>query len=479
MDINKKNLNTYEFWEELHSLKNQRSYIKNICFNEIHLTISHNKIDQDILNKIADLSNLQEFQKARNYWLKGINTTIMPSYMMLRDGLPNVENLKLFKDEILLMRENIKNISIKINQNKWLGCTQKPITDIVNIGIGGSDLGPRFCYEALKNLKLNDSLNFHFISDADFYNLDNCLKNLIPETTLFIISSKSFTTEETMLNAKMAFEWISHPNAFEHHFIAVTANETKAQELGYKHIIRLGEWVIGRYSSTSAINLINSIMMGYDNYLEFLQGARDMDNHFLLTDWKENLPMLMAFVGIWNINFLKIPSQLVLIYSSKLKLFCDYVQQLDMESNGKSYNLQGEIVDYETGPIVWGGLGNQAQHSYYQLLAQGSHQIAIDFLSTIDIRNNCLNDFCNKRKKSLFEGLYLPGKVNKTINQQYSVNHIRLTEISPRSIGALIALYEHKIFTQAWMWNINPFDQPGVESAKLEDRSKVFDFIDS
>lgn len=452
----KKNLNTYQIWHELNSIKKSQKYYKRLCFGPINLEISHHLLDETILNKMALLAEHQGLMEAKEKWLRGEHTPDMPSYIHLRSY--NITNRGDFQNQM-------KVIVNKVREKKWLGCTNKPITDIVNIGIGGSNLGPKFYFDALKSIQIPPFLNCHFISDADYYALNGVLKNLNPETTLFIVSSKSFTTEETMMNAHLAKVWLDHPLSLERHFIAVTANPDIAKQLGYQHIVRFGKWVIGRYSITSPINLINAIMFGFEHYLEFLKGAQEMDQHFLSADCHENLPMLLALIGIWNINFLNIPTQLMMIYHSKLLYFCDYIQQLDMESNGKSHNCEGEKIEYPTAPIIWGGLGNQAQHSYYQLLAQGGHQIAVDFLSVQDSRNEYLNQLCLQRKKSLFDGIETK-EPYFSIRHQNSINHIELNEVSPKSIGALIALYEHKIFTQAWLWNINPFDQPGVELAK-------------
>jgi glucose-6-phosphate isomerase len=336
---------------------------------------------------------------------------------------------------------------------------------VVNIGIGGSDLGPRLCYEAFSGGKLSD-IHCHFISDADTFSCQQCLNQLNPETTLFLVSSKSFTTEETLLNAQLALEWMNHPQAMQQ-FIAITAHPEYAKQKGFVHILDIWDWVIGRYSCCSAINFINTVQFGYDVYESFLQGAHDMDQHFLSQDGLNNLPILLALIGIWNINFLNIPSHLLLIYHSKLRLLVDYIQQLDMESNGKSVNQQGTVIDYATGPIIWGGLGNQAQHSYYQHLAQSHQQVAIDFIN-VNSENQVLNQLCVARKKVLHQGIRSPLGQKHSIKQQWSINHIQLHDITPETLGALIALYEHKIFTQAWLWNINPFDQPGVEAAKKE-----------
>lgn len=461
--MEKKNLIQYKEWSELAHLCSQSRYKKIISHGPIQLEILHHFMSPAVLNKLSRLIELQGLEASRCSWLEG-ETHNLPEFMYLRRFEQSLISPK-YSHDVALMRQQMKNISDKVRSKEWFGYSGKPIIDIVNIGIGGSDLGPKLYFDAFKENLLHSDLRCHFISDADYYTIRACLKNLNPETTLFIVSSKSFNTAETMLNAEIAKSWIDHSKALSHHFIAVTANPEKPKTLGYEHILPFGDWVIGRYSVTSAISLINAIGLGFDNYLEFIKGAEEMDMHFLEAPWQDNLPIILALIGIWNINFQNIPSQLLLVYHSSLRYFADYVQQLDMESNGKSYNKEGQAVDYVTGAIVWGGLGNQAQHSYYQLLSQGRHQVAIDFISINDSKNAYLNQLCLQRKQSLYNGLKTEQQSN-AIQQQKSINHIELIDTSPRSLGALISLYELKVFIQAWLWNINPFDQPGVESAK-------------
>ncbi|NDH08159.1 MAG: glucose-6-phosphate isomerase [Gammaproteobacteria bacterium] len=459
-----KTVSKFNEWDDLRAIIIQDSFKKKISFGPLKLEIQHHQLNSTIFEKIADLALAQGFFTARQNWRQG-QDEMLPPFMHLRLSEYGMICDK-YQHDVSLMREQMQAIVEKIRSNQWLGYSGKPITDIVNIGIGGSDLGPKFYFDALNKLETKPQFKCHFISDADYYSAKECLEPLSPETTLFIVLSKSFTTEETMMNANLAIEWIGHADAMAKHFIAVTANPEQAIKSGYQHMIEFGRWVTGRFSVTSAINLINAIFFGFDSYLEFIKGAEEMDKHFLTAPWQDNLPMMLAFVGIWNINFLNIPTQLMLVYHSKLRFFVDYIQQLDMESNGKSYNKEGQKIDYATGPIIWGGLGNQSQHSYYQLLAQGSHQIAIDFLSIADDKNNYLNALCQKRKKSLYHGVQAKDEYY-SIKQHASVNHIELTELTPRSLGALIAMYEHKVFIQASLWSINPFDQPGVDLVKL------------
>jgi len=362
-------------------------------------------------------------------------------------------------------QEQMREISNKIRAGQWLGYSNKPITDIVNIGIGGSQLGPAFCIHAFAEQAIS-SLAYHFISDIDPIAFTRITNKLNPETTLFIISSKSFTTTETLYNLKKALAWVNQPKDIEKHFIAITAYTERANEFGIKNTLPIWDWVGGRYSICSAINLITCIAVGFEAFSEFLQGAYEMDEHFRHTPFRHNLPVQLALLGIWTNNFLKIHQLLLLTYGSHLDYFTSYIQQLDMESNGKSFDKQGRAVNYATGPIIWGGSANQAQHSYYQLLCQGTHRIAVDLISVSSHHGLPINQLCLAQKESLSEGFYDRHNPNSFVPGAIPINHIRLKDNSPRTLGSLIALYEHKIYVQSIIWHINAFDQPGVESSK-------------
>jgi len=368
--------------------------------------------------------------------------------------------------EVEAARNQMKHIVEQIRSQQWLGFSGKPLTNIVNIGIGGSDLGPRFCVKALADFAAPE-LSYHFVPDVDPTSFNRVVANLDPEHTLFIISSKSFTTQETLYNAKKAMAWIGSSAHQQRHFIAVTANREAAHQFGVETVLPIWSWIGGRYSFCSAINLITAIAIGYDNFSEILAGAHSMDLHFQQSEFKNNLPVLLALIGIWNNNFLDIHSLLLLTYAQQLEHFVPYVQQLDMESNGKSINNQGKRVNYATGPIVWGGLGNQAQHSYYQLLCQGTHKVTADLISLDSFQKEMINNMCASKIKVLGDGVHDEANPNGFIPGNIPLNHIRLSDGSPFTIGALVALYEHKVFVQSVIWDINPFDQPGVESAKL------------
>lgn len=373
-------------------------------------------------------------------------------------------NQKNIIPEIYSTLNDIKKIVEKIQNKKWLGYTGKPIKNIVHIGIGGSDFGPRFCIHALKNFITSD-LGFHFIYDSDPNRFEKTIDSLTPETTLFIVASKSFTTLETIFNVKKAIEWIG-PSSISTHFIAITENYEKAKQWGITKILPIWSWIGGRYSFCSAVNLISTIALGIENFQEILNGARSMDEHFLHEPFESNLPVLLGLISIWNNNFLNITNLLILTYAQELEHFVPFVQQLEMESNGKSIDNDGNKVDYHTAPIVWGGPGNQAEHSYYQLLCQGTHKIAADLITFKDYTDEIINSSCEAKKKVFMNGCKKGCKPNAQIDGSIPFNHITLNACSPYTIGALVALYEHKVFVESVIWNINPFDQPGVESAK-------------
>lgn len=439
----------------------------------IHLDYSKQKINQEtlpLLFKLAAQSNLPN--KIRQL-MQGHPLNVSEGRPALHTALraPDEASIVINAENIMVSvteaRLQIQRISEQIRNQLWLGCTGKPITDIVNIGLGGSDLGPRFCVQALAQFA-SDHLHYHFISDACPHGFENTVKALRPETTLFIVSSKSFTTPETLYNARKAVHWIGpQPNA-QQHFIAVSANVEKARQFGIQTILPIWQWVGGRYSFCSAINLISAIAIGYERFAQMLSGAHDMDQHFLQADMASNLPTVLALLGIWNNNFLDIHHLLLLTYGTPLNQFVAYIQQLDMESNGKSIDNRGKPVHFATGPIIWGGPGNQAQHSYYQSLCQGTHPVTADFITFRSYDEHMLNQLARAKMQVLTQGVNAVGNPHAMIPGNTPLNHIQIEECTPYTIGALIALYEHKIFTQSVIWDINPFDQPGVESAKQQ-----------
>ncbi len=471
-------------WSKLQKLALDFSKTSNIsqhqyCRNSEDITIDFGGqlLNDQILSTLLDLAQESQLPASIDALFKGhpINNTENRPALHTALRAPNdsiVEvNQHNIMTEVETARQLMNTISTKIRQGEWLGFSGKPITDVVNIGIGGSMLGPVFCVNALSDYDTT-SLKFHFVGEIDPNAFSRVSAVLNPETTLFIISSKSFTTPETLYNMKKALAWVNQPHHLDKHFIAVTAQTKKAQHYGFKHILPIWDWVGGRYSACSSINLITCIAIGFEHFSEMLAGAHQMDLHFQNTPLSENLPVLLGLIGIWNINFLKKNNLLVLTYAENLEYFVPYLQQLDMESNGKSINKQGQRVDYDTGPIIWGGPGNQAQHSYYQLLCQGTRKIPADLISVRTYDTEAINKMCHDHRRVLTQGVaeenlyhHIPGEV--------PVNHISLADSSPKTLGSLIALYEHKVFVQGIIWNINSFDQPGVESSKKAFREYV------
>lgn len=454
-------------------LKNTQSSSKKYGSSTQHITLDYSEqcINEHALQLLLTLAEECDLHNKIKALMAGhlVNTTehkpALHTALRTHGDEEIMVNGRNIIPDILRVRAQMSAISTQIRRGEWLGFSGKPITDVVNIGIGGSALGSQFCIHALTDF-VTDSLQFHFIAGIDPNEFKSVVKKLKPETTLFIIASKSFTTKETLANMDKALLWLNQPRHIDRHIIAVTANIKKPQELGINNVVLIWNWVGGRYSSCSAINLITCIAIGFARFSEMLSGANEMDKHFLNQQLAQNIPVLLAVLGIWNNNFLKIHNLLILTYAHDFQQFVPYLQQLDMESNGKSRDKEGNLVDYATGPIVWGGLANQAQHSYFQLLYEGTHQIAADLISINTLDNVMVNTMCEAHKKVL--GKRINESKDPDVGRiiETSINHISLSDCTPKTIGALMTMYEHKIFTQSIIWNINAFDQPGVELSK-------------
>ena len=432
----------------------------------IKLDYSHQRITPLTLTLLFELAKECSVFEAITKLTSGdiLNTTeqraaCYPALRISEDAVIMVRNHNIVPD-VLAAREKMRLLSSQIRNKGWLGYSGRPITDVVNIGIGGSQLGAEFCLSALHRF-ITPDLRFHFIADVDIHTFQTAVKKLSPETTLFIVASKTFTTQETLINLKRALAWVNQPHHIDKHFIAVTAVPDRAKDFDIEHIIPIWDWVGGRFSTCSAINLITCIAIGFEAFMALLSGAAEMDSHFQTEPYTQNLPVLLALLSIWNNNFLHMHNHLLLIYASQLAPLLPYVQQLEMESNGKSQDARGQQIHYATAPIIWGGLGNQAQHSYYQLLSQGTHATSADLLSADTSNQEVTNHICTIHKQLLSSY----DKVRQT-SVRIPLNHLQLPDISPQSIGALIALYEHKVFVQGIIWHLNPFDQPGVGQSK-------------
>jgi len=383
----------------------------------------------------------------------------------------------------------------KVREGHWRGYSGKRITDVVNIGVGGSNLGPQMVTEALKQYSDN-SVNVHYVSNVDGTQIANILRPLNPESVLFIVSSKTFTTTETMKNAQTAMKWLTSSSfdaaAIEKHFIAVSANKANATEFGIleENIFDMWDWVGGRFSLWSAIGLPIALDLGFEKFMELLDGADEMDKHFCETPLEQNAPVILALLSVWNCTFLGAQSQAILPYDQSLHMFSAYMQQAEMESNGKSVSWYGKPIHYPTVPTIWGELGINGQHAFYQYLHQSNNVVPADFIGSIEsvtpIKGHhetlMANFFAQSQalmngvnEQQVREDLKAKGRTAEYINQvaphkvhkgNRPTNTILMDRISPRSIGSLIALYEHKIFVQGILLQICSFDQWGVELGK-------------
>jgi glucose-6-phosphate isomerase len=392
------------------------------------------------------------------------------------------------------VKQQMKDFCTAIHSGNWRGYTGKAITDVVNIGIGGSDLGPVMVTEALKAYKTH--LDVHFVSNVDGTHIAEVLKHVDPETTLFLVASKTFTTQETMANAQSARDWFLSSGADEQdvakHFAALSTNEEGVAAFGIdtRNMFEFWDWVGGRYSLWSAIGLSIALSIGYDNFEQLLEGAHEADEHFRIAPFEENIPVIMGLLGIWYNNFFEAESHAILPYDQYMHRFAAYFQQGDMESNGKYIDRNGNRVDYQTGPIIWGEPGTNGQHAFYQLIHQGTKFIPCDFIAPAVSHNPIgnhhqllLSNFFaqtealmnGKGEEAVVAELSVIGKTEREIEalKIYKVfegnrptNSILLKKVTPKSLGTLIALYEHKIFVQGIIWNIYSFDQWGVELGK-------------
>lgn len=391
------------------------------------------------------------------------------------------------------------DICHKLQNKQWRGYTGKAITDVVNIGVGGSDLGPMLVCDALDEFTHKDSehLNFHFVSSMDGSQIFNLLDSLNPETTLFIICSKSFTTVDTFYNANTALAWLTEHSGnrdqvMTQHIIGVSAKPEKMTDWGIpkSNQLKIWDWVGGRFSLWSTIGLSIAIKVGMNGFKQLLSGANSMDEHFQSTSFEQNIPVIMGLLGVWNSTFLNIQGHSVLPYDGRLQLLPNYLTQLEMESNGKSASISGQTLDYKTCPILWGEIGSNAQHAYYQLLHQGTQQVSCDFIAPAKRYHKKSNNNSNtntaliqQHELSLANCLAQSRVLafgNKAIDshdaeevnphKSYRGNQpsstLLLDELTPFTLGALIALYEHKVYVMAAIWDINPFDQWGVELGK-------------
>ncbi|AWK86669.1 glucose-6-phosphate isomerase [Azospirillum thermophilum] len=467
----------------------------------LFLDYSKNRITAETLGLLLDLARQQDVEGWRDRMFAGerINTT--ENRAVLHTALRNRSNRPVPVDgrdvmpDVNGVLERMGRFATAVRDGIWTGYTGQPITDVVNIGIGGSDLGPVMATEALKPY-LHPHIGVHFVSNVDGTHMAEALKWLDPETTLFIVASKTFTTQETLANAHTARRWFLETAGDEahvaRHFVAVSTNEAEVRKFGIdpNNMFGFWDWVGGRYSLWSAIGLSIAIAIGPDRFAELLAGAHEMDEHFRTAPLDRNMPVILAMLGLWYIDFWDAKSYAVLPYDQYLHRFPAYLQQLDMESNGKSVTRDGEPVDYATGPVLFGEPGTNGQHAFYQLIHQGTELIPCDFIAPA-VSHNPIGDHHRillsnvlaqpealMRGKTADEVRAEMGKAGKAPAEIEALvphrvfagnkpsNTILMNSLTPAALGALIALYEHKIFVQGIVWNINSFDQWGVELGK-------------
>jgi len=472
-----------------------------IQHQDILFDYSKNRIDEETIALLVKLAEECELKTAIEAMFEGeaINTT--ENRAVLHTALRNRSEKAVMVDgknvmpDVLQVLEQCKNFVNQVRKGEWKGFSGKAIQHIVNIGIGGSDLGPVMVYEALKPYTQRN-LQFHFVSNVDGTHIAEVLKQIDVETTLFIVASKTFTTQETMTNAHSARNWFVEHSGSEaniaKHFVAVSTNAAAVEKFGIdtQNMFGFWDWVGGRYSIWSAIGLPVMLSIGMENFEDFLSGAHDMDKHFRETKFEKNIPVLLALLGIWYQNFFQADSQVILPYDQYLHRFAAYFQQGDMESNGKYISRKGQKVTYETGPIIWGEPGTNGQHAFYQLIHQGTKLIPADFIAPA-ISHNPTGAHHQILLSNFFaqtEAL-MNGKTAETVQTELQAkgmsdeeiafhtafrvfegnrpsNSFLVKQITPYTLGQLVAMYEHKIFVQGIIWNVFSFDQWGVELGK-------------
>jgi len=468
---------------------------------DLLLDFSKNRIDTETLDLLMDLARASNLESWRQRMFAGerINTT--ENRAVLHTALRAASNAAILVDgqnvmpQIRAVHDRMRIFSDKIRSGEWLGATGAPISDVVNIGIGGSDLGPAMVVEALTPY-LRPDLRVHFVSNVDGSHIHETLQKCNPATTLFIVASKTFTTQETIANATTARGWLVEAlgaPATPRHFVALSTNREKVIEFGIDpdHMFEFWDWVGGRFSLWSAIGLSIAVAIGFDRYTQLLDGARQMDHHFQSRPLDQNLPVILAMIGVWNANFLGASTLAVLPYDQHLRRLPAYLQQLDMESNGKGTALDGSAIAHTTGPVVFGDAGTNGQHAFYQLIHQGTQMIPCDFL----VAANSLTPLDNHHQLVLANALAQPEALmkGKTLDESKAEllaegrnpndidrlaphrvfpgnrpsNMLVYKTLDPHTLGMIIALYEHKVFVQGIIWGIDSFDQWGVELGKV------------
>ncbi len=487
--------------KELFSQDDQRFKNFSVQFEDILLDYSKNRISQKTLDLLVALANETELADAIQKMFAGEHINETEDRAVYHVALRNQSNQSRTVDgkdvmpDVQRVLAQVKDFSTQVIDGTWKGYTDKSITDIVNIGIGGSDLGPVMVTEALKPYQ-KENISVHYVSNVDGTHIAETLKKVNPETTLFMIASKTFTTQETMTNAHSARDWflesVGDEEHIKKHFVAISTNADGVANFGIdtNNMFEFWDWVGGRYSLWSSIGLSIACTIGYENFEALLEGAHAMDNHFETEAFDKNIPVLLALIGIWYNNFFGAESESILPYDQYLHRFAAYFQQGNMESNGKFVGRDGKAVNYETGPIIWGEPGTNGQHAFYQLIHQGTKLIPCDFIAPA-ISHNPIGDHHDKLLSNFFaqtEAL-MNGKTEEEVIAEFEqagkskeeveklipfkvfegnrpTNSFLVKQITPYTLGSLIAMYEHKIFVQGIIWNVYSFDQWGVELGK-------------
>ncbi len=497
-----KNSSIFELFEK----DKDRAKKFRICSNGLYFDYSKNLITDESLDLLIKLAKASDIEKWRLAMFEGekINNTENRAVLHTALRRPATDIVKIDGENVMdfihFVLKKMEDFSDKVRNGEWKGYTGKKIKNVINIGIGGSDLGPKMVCNALQAYSDRD-INMYFVSNIDGTDIAEILRVVDPETSLFIIASKTFTTQETIRNAQSAREWlikkIGNEEAIAKHFVAISTNDKAVSDFGInpENMFKFKEWVGGRYSLWSAIGLPIAISIGFKNFRNLLDGAYEMDKHFLNTPLDKNMAVILALIAIWNRNFMKCGSYAIIPYDHYLRDFPSYMQQVDMESNGKYIDRDGNKIDYESAAILFGGTGTNCQHSFFQLIHQGTDIVPCDFIIAKETLNPIANnDHHNKlqdnflaQQQALMMGRNIEesgGDINKVFEGNRPSNGIIIDKLTPFNLGQLIALYEHKIFVQGIIWRINSFDQSGVELGKIlannisESRKKLADNCD-
>lgn len=485
--------------KDLFKSNSKRADELTVKWDDFYVDFSKNRITQETLDTLIELANEVDLKDAINKYFKGDIINATEGRAVLHTALRAKENSEVFVDgenvmpEVFEVKQKIKTFTDAVVNGVHKGYTGKTITDIVNIGIGGSDLGPAMVVDSLQYYK--NHLNTHFVSNVDGDHHKEIVKDLNPETTLFVIVSKTFTTQETLSNANSIRTWFLErlpEDAISKHFVAVSTNieSVKAFGIDENNIFPMKDWVGGRFSLWSAVGLSISLSLGYNNFENLLEGARKMDEHFKTTEFSKNIPVISALLTVWYNNFFNAESEAIIPYTQYLNQFATYLQQGIMESNGKFVDRSGDVVNYQTGTIIWGEPGTNSQHAFFQLIHQGTKLIPADFIGFIeslhgnkDHHDKLMSNYFaqtealmnGKTKEEVlaeFEGTNLSDSEKerllpfKIFEGNKPTTSILIQRLTPESLGKLIAMYEHKIFVQGIIWNIYSYDQFGVELGK-------------